>query len=51
MLNCLKLNHTGMITFIGFSTGTVQFGLGIAIVFMMTTLPIIYANVVYKNRK
>ena len=51
MLSCLKFNNTGMVAFIGLSTGIVQLGIGIAIVFIMTTLPIIYAYVVYKNRK
>ena len=51
MLNCLKLNNTGMVTFIGLATGSAQLGLGITIVFMMTALPIFYAVVVFKKRK
>ena len=51
MLNCLKLNNTGMVAFIGLSTGIVQFSLSVLIVTVMTTLPIIYAVIVYKKRK
>ena len=51
MLNCLKLNNTGMVAFIGLSTGTAQLGLGVFIVTAMTVLPIVYAIIVYRKRK
>ena len=51
MLNCLKFNNTGMVVFIGLSTGTVQTGLGVLIVIAMSILPIVYAVIVYRKRK
>ena len=51
MLNCLKLNNTGMVVFIGLSTGTTQTGIGVFVVAVMTTLPIVYAVIVYRKRK
>ena len=50
MLNCLKLNNTGMVAFVGLSTGTAQFGLGVIIVAVMTILPFFYAIVIYRKR-
>ena len=51
LLNCLKLNNTGMVVFIGLSTGPGQTGIGVFIVAAMTILPIVYAVTVYRKRK
>ena len=51
MLNCLKLNNTGMVAFVGLATGSVQLGLSVVIVFVMTALPIFYAVIIYRKRK
>ena len=51
MLNCLKLNNTAMVAFVGLSTGTAQLSLSVLIVITMTFLPIIYAVIVYRKRK
>ena len=51
MLNCLKLNNTGMVAIMGLATGNAQLGLGIAIVIAMTALPIFYAVLLFRKRK
>ena len=51
MLNCLKLNNTGMVALIGLSTGTAQLSLGVFIITAMTVLPILYSVIVYRKRK
>ena len=51
MLNCLKLNNTGMVAFVGLATGSLQLGLSVVIVFVMTALPIFYAVIIYRKRK
>ena len=51
MINCLKLNNTGMVVFIGLSTGTSQTVFGVLIVIAMSILPIVYAVIVYRKRK
>ena len=51
MLNCLKLNNTGMVVFIGLSTGSAQTGFGVFIVAVMIALPFVYAVIVYRKRK
>ena len=49
MLNCLKLNNTGMVVFLGIAAGTSQqLYVGIAIIVIMTAIPIFYAVLVYR---
>ena len=52
MLNCLKLNNTGMVVFLGIAAGeSQQLGVGIAIIIVMTAIPIFYAVLIFRKRK